>query len=58
MRATLAPWLTPAQLAPAALVWRGATLHLALLAGGFALLHLVRAKDLPGARPTVAPEGA
>ena len=58
LAAALAPWLTPAQLAPAALVWRGATLHLALLAGGFALLHLVRAKDLPGARPAVAPEGA
>ncbi|MBA8887206.1 uncharacterized protein (TIRG00374 family) [Dokdonella fugitiva] len=58
LAAALAPWLTPAQLAPAALVWRGATLHLALLAGGFALLHLVRANDLPGARPAVAPEGA
>jgi uncharacterized protein (TIRG00374 family) len=58
LAAALAPWLTPAQLAPAALVWRGATLHLALLAGGFALLHLLRAKGLPDAQAEVAPEGA
>ncbi|HEU4663743.1 MAG TPA: lysylphosphatidylglycerol synthase transmembrane domain-containing protein [Dokdonella sp.] len=58
LAAALAPWLTPAQLAPAALVWRGTTLHLALLAGGFALLHLLRTEAAPEASTLAAREGA
>ncbi|HEY6942969.1 lysylphosphatidylglycerol synthase domain-containing protein [Dokdonella sp.] len=57
LAAALAPWMTPAQLAPAALVWRGATVHLPLLAGGFAWLQLLRGRVAPGA-PAVVADGA
>jgi uncharacterized protein (TIRG00374 family) len=42
LAAALAPWLSSAALAPALLVWRVATLHLALIAGAMALVFLAR----------------
>jgi uncharacterized protein (TIRG00374 family) len=42
LAAALAPWVSAQALAPAVLVWRGATLHLALLAGGIAMMRLLR----------------
>jgi uncharacterized protein (TIRG00374 family) len=42
LAAALAPWISTAAFAPAAIVWRLATLHLAVLAGGVALVRLIR----------------
>jgi uncharacterized protein (TIRG00374 family) len=50
LAAALAPWLSSAAFAPAAIVWRLASLHLAVLAGGVALLRLVRHSDVPTSR--------
>lgn len=42
LAAALAPWISASALAPVLLIWRAATLHLALLAGGVALAWRVR----------------
>lgn len=42
LAAALVPWISGAAFAPAAIVWRLATLHLAVAAGGAALLYLAR----------------
>jgi uncharacterized protein (TIRG00374 family) len=59
LAAALSPWISTTTLAPAILLWRFATLHLALLAGGLAMLQLVRPRRGSGragaAKPTPEP---
>ena len=47
LAAALAPWISASALAPVLLVWRAATLHLALLAGGIALAWRLRDGTAP-----------
>jgi uncharacterized protein (TIRG00374 family) len=58
LAAALAPWVSTATLAPAVLVWRGATLYLPLLAGGCALLGLLRAAPVEQTAYPALGEGA
>jgi len=50
LAATLSPWMTASAFAPAAILWRLASLHLTMLAGGISLLRLMR-------QPRKAPDG-
>jgi uncharacterized protein (TIRG00374 family) len=43
LTATLAPWVAPAQMATALVIWRAATLYTSLLAGSVAMIALARA---------------
>ena len=43
LTATLAPWVTPAHMATALVIWRAATLYTSLLAGSIAMIALARA---------------
>jgi uncharacterized protein (TIRG00374 family) len=58
LAAALTPWLSASAFAPVAIVWRVASLHLAVLVGGIALVAQVRrphAAPVDDARPVTTP---